>query len=260
VAFARSPFTLAQSAWDLAQLSEGNFLLGLGSQVKAHVTRRFSMPWDRPVGQMREMVGALRAIWDAFQTGGPLRFEGHHYRHTLLTPNFNPGPGRYPEIPIGLAAVGPQMTSLAGEVADAVIFHPFTHPDFLRSCSLPLLLRGLERANRERKNLSIVGTVFAFVEDEHTQRRESAVRDKIGFYGSTPAYREVLETLGRGELGAELHALSRRGDWAGMGERIDDRLLNAFRLRARSREQLFQAVRERYDGLYDRVVLTVPGE
>lgn len=259
IALARSPFTLAQSAWDLAQLSQGKFVLGLGSQVKAHVTRRFSMPWDRPVGRMREMVMALRAIWSAFQTGQPLCFEGEHYRHTLLTPNFSPGPGDFPHIPIGLAAVGPQMTALAGEVADHVLLHPFTHPGYVRAATLEALETGLARAGRSRQDLSVVGSLFGYVEDERSGRLEAAVRDKIAFYGSTPAYRPVLESLGRHGLADRLHELSRRGGWQEMGQQIDAELLDCFRLRAASRPELFSRVRERFGGLYDRVILTLPG-
>jgi probable F420-dependent oxidoreductase len=259
VALARSPFTLAQSAWDLAQLSGGKFILGLGSQIKAHITKRFSMPWDKPVGQMREMVAALRAIWEAFQTGQPLQFEGQHYRHTLLTPNFSPGPSEH-VIPIGLAAVGPQMTVLAGEIADFALLHPFNHPEFVKTHTLPALRRGLERGGRARQALGVVGTVFAFVEDEDTARRDSVVRHKIGFYGSTPAYHGVLEALGRIGLGEKLHALSRQGAWSEMGKLVDDELLDTFRVRAGTREELFEKVRQRFSGLYDRVILTVPGE
>lgn len=260
VALARSPFTLAQSAWDLAQLTEGNFVLGLGSQVKAHITRRFSMPWDKPVCQMREMVDALRAIWHSFASGDRLAFQGNYYKHTLLTPNFSPGPGVSRTIPIGLAAVGPQMTALAGEIADYALLHPFSAPQYLRAVSLPALERGLLKSGRQRDALTVVGSVFAFVEDEDAEIRERVVRDKIGFYGSTPAYHEVLRALGRPELGEVLHGLSRQGDWMGMGPLIDDELMDAFRLRAATREELFQKARERFHGLYDRLILTVPGE
>lgn len=260
VALARSPFTLAQSAWDLAQLSEGNFVLGLGSQVKAHITRRFSMPWDKPVAQMREMVAALRTLWSAFASGETLAFEGRYYRLSLLTPNFSPGPGRHPRIPIGLAAVGPQMTHLAGEVADYALLHPFCAPEYLRRVSLPALDHGLARGGRAREALTVVGTAFAFVEDDLAERREAAVRDKIGFYASTPAYHGVLRSLGRPELGETLHALSRQGQWKAMGQHIDEDLMDAFRLRAATREELFAKARERFHGLYDRLILTVPGE
>ena len=260
VALARSPFTLAQSAWDLAQLSHGHFMLGLGSQVKAHVTRRFSMPWTQPVAQMREMVEALRAIWHSFQTGEPLKFRGDFYQHTLLTPNFSPGPGSHPNIPIGLAAVGPQMTALAGEVADFLILHPFTHPGFIDSDTLPALRKGCHKAGRAREDIRIVGTLFGFLEDQEGPRREQVIRQKIAFYGSTPAYHGVLAALGRPDLGQTLHELSRQGAWTQMAERIDDSLLEKFCVRGSDQADLFARVRERFAGLYDRVVLTVPGE
>jgi len=258
VALARSPYTIAQSAWDLAILSKGNFRLGLGSQVKAHIERRFSMTWDKPVRQMREMVEAVRAIWHTFQTGDRLSYEGKYYRHTLMIPNFNPGPREEGPIPIGLAAVGPLMTRLAGEVADFVILHPFTNVSFLKDTTYPALERGLERGGRERESLEVVGSLFAFPEDEEAERNESIVRNKVAFYGSTPAYRGVLESLGAGSLGEELHRLSKQGEWKKMGTLVDDDLLDAFRVRA-PREKLFDAVRERFADLYDRVILTVPG-
>ncbi len=259
IALARSPFPLAQSAWDLWDLSGGRFILGLGSQVQAHIERRFSMHWDKPVAQMRDMVGALRAIWSAFQSGSRLRYQGPYYQHSLLTPNFRPGPSDYGcDIPIALAAVGPRMTELAGEVADLALLHPFTHPDFLRAVTLPALERG--RLRGSRRAVSVVGSLFAFVEDGEASRREQAVREKIGFYGSTPAYWGVLESLGREGLGQRLHALSREGAWSEMGALIDDDLLEVFRVRASSQEALFAAVRSRFEGLYDRVILTLPGE
>jgi probable F420-dependent oxidoreductase len=260
VALARSPFTLAQSAWDLAQLSGGNFRLGLGSQVKAHITRRFSMPWRQPVEQMREAVGALRAIWRSFQTGEPLAYQGRHYAHTLLTPNFSPGPSPHHDIPVGLAAVGPRMTSLAGEIADFVLLHPFTGVETIAQSTLPALREGCRRAQRSLHQVEVVATLFAFLEDSQAERREQVVRQKVAFYGSTPAYRSTLVSLGRAELAPRLHALSREGAWQAMAELIDDSLLDAFRVRGRDQQELFRKVRERYRGLCQRAILTVPGE
>ena len=259
VATARSPFTLAQSAWDLSLLSSGKFSLGLGSQVKAHVERRFSMPWERPVERMREMVAALRAIWNAFQTGERLCFEGEFFRHTLLTPNFSPGPSPHGLIPIGLAAVGPRMTALAGEVADFVLLHPFTHPVHVRSQTLPQLQKGRERAGRAAL-AEVVGSLFAFPEDDQAERRRETVRQKLAFYGSTPAYRGVWESLGLPELGEQLHRLSRESAWGKMGALIDDGILERFCVTGTDQSDLFENVRERFEGLYDRVILTVPGE
>lgn len=258
VALARNPYLIAQSAWDLQALSGGRFLLGLGSQVKAHITRRFSMPWHKPVRQMREMVEAIKAIWHSFETGERLNYVGEFYQHTLLTPNFNPGPHGFGRIPIGLAAVGPYMTKLAGEVADFVVLHPFTNVDFIRQVSYPALQAGWEKGARSREQLEVVGSLFAFAEGPEADQHESSIREKVAFYGSTPAYRGVLEAVGRGELSDKLHALSKRGAWTDMGQLIDDDLLDHFRIRA-PKERLFDEARKRFDGLYDRVVLTIPG-
>jgi len=255
VALARSPYTLAQSAWDLAILSKGKFRLGLGSQIKAHITRRFSMPWDKPIPQMREFMQALRAIWNSFQTGDRLNFQGRYYRHTLMIPNFNPGPRVEGEIPIGLAAVGPAMARLAGEVADFVILHPFTNPDYIRQVTRPALEEGLEQSGRSR--LEIVGSLFAISEGPRAAAQEAAVRQKVAFYGSTPAYRGVLEALGRGELFETLHNMSKEGRWQEMSDLIDDPLLDEFRVRA-PENALFDLVKQRFGGVYDRVVLTLP--
>lgn len=258
VALARNPYSIAQSAWDLATISGGKFRLGLGSQVKAHITRRFSMPWHKPIGQMREMVEAIRAVWHSFETGERLKYEGKYYQHTLLIPNFNPGPRAHGPIPIGLAAVGPMMTKLAGEVADFVLLHPFTNVDFIKTVTKPALEKGLEKAGRSSDQLEVVGSLFAFIEGPDADTHEKTVRQKVAFYGSTPAYSNVLEAVGREELGPELHRLSKQGEWETMATLIDDQLLDHFRVRA-PREELFARVRERFHGLYDRVVLTVPG-
>lgn len=259
VALARNPYSVAQAAWDLSAISGGRFRLGLGSQVKAHVTRRFSMPWHKPVEQMRDFVGAVRAVWHSFQTGERLRYEGEYYQHTLLIPNFNPGPLEHSKIPLGLAAVGPRMTTLAGEVADFVLLHPFTNVPFVTDVTRPALQKGLELGQRESGELEVVGSLFAFAEDERAEETDLVVRRKVAFYASTPAYREVLESVDRGELFESLHTLSKEGKWEQMTSLIDDALLDLFRVRA-PQEELFDKVRERFAGLYDRVVLTIPGK
>jgi probable F420-dependent oxidoreductase len=258
VALARSPYTIAQSAWDLATISGGKFRLGLGSQVKAHITRRFSMPWHKPVRQMRDMIEAIKAIWTSFETGERLNYQGDYYQHTLLIPNFNPGPRDGSAIPIGLAAVGPLMTELAGEVADFVLLHPFTNVAFVKSVTYPALQSGWERGSRSPDDLEVVGSLFAFPEGPEADRFEATIRKKVAFYGSTPSYVGVLTAIGREELGPQLHALSKTGQWDEMSRLIDDELLNHFRVRA-PKSELFDRVRSRFEGLYDRVVLTVPG-
>ena len=257
VGFARSPMTLAQTAWDLAALSRGKFHLGLGSQVKAHVTRRFSMPWGKPVLQMRELILALRTIWKSFETGEKLDFQGEHYKLSLLTPFFTPERHEFSKIPVGLAAVGPQMTHLAGELADFLVGHTFTNRTYLESVTMPAVLAGLAAGSRERSALTLVGSVFVITGDQQGKlATEQAVRRQIAFYGSTPAYAPVLEAIGFGELAVRLHKLSREGQWEEMGRLIPDEVLHQFSLRAEP-DELVAAVEERFGGLYDRVMLSL---
>ena len=255
VGLARSPMTLAQTAWDLAALTGGKFHLGLGSQVKAHVTRRFSMPWQQPVAQMRELVGAVRAIWAAFDSGEALRFEGEHYRLNLLTPFFTPAPHGTGAIPVGLAAVGPHMTQLAGEVADFVVLHAFTHPAYLQEVTFPALRRGAELAARPFASVQRVGALFVITGDAGQQEAmRQAVRKQLAFYASTPAYGGVLACLGQEKLHQRLHAMSRRGEWEQMAEALPDEVVDQFSLTAPP-HQLEAAVRARFEKHYDRVIL-----
>lgn len=254
VALARSPMTLAQEAWDLAAFSQGRFMLGLGSQVKPHVVRRFSMPWDDPIEQMRDMIGALRAIWDAFQNGTRLKYEGRYYKHTLLTPFFSPGPIDHPRIPILLAGVGPRMTRLAAEVADGYMLHPFTNLRYFEQVTQPALEAGLQSAGRARADFTVVAPVFIITGDDAQQRSlDRKVREQIAFYGSTPAYHEVLTALGMGDLGPELHRLSKAGEWQAMGRLITDDVVDAFAIRA-PLEGLAERILLRWGGHVDRLV------
>lgn len=258
VALSRSPYTLAQTAWDLAEISDGRLWLGLGSQVRAHIVKRFSMTWDKPVTQMREFMLALRAIWHAFQEGGKLKFEGEYYRHTLITPFFNPGPIEHPKIPIGLAAVGEKMTALAAELSDFIVLHPFTNRPYLENVTRPSIEKGLALAGRDRSELTVLGSVFAITgTPEQQEKLDGLVRGYISFYGSTPAYRGVLEALDRQDLAEELHQLSRKRDWEKMSSLIDDDLLDKFAVRAEL-DQLPKVVKERFGPHYDRVMLSVP--
>jgi probable F420-dependent oxidoreductase len=256
VAFARSPMTLAHTAYDLQRYTNGRFVLGLGTQIKAHVERRFSMPWTAPAARMREFIGALRAIWTAWQHGTPLRFQGAHYRHTLMTPMFSPPAHDWGAPPVYLAAVGPLMTRLAGEVADGLLVHGFTTERYLRERTLPALQEGLDLAGRSRGEVAVTlpGLVVSGRTGEEMAKAAAAVKETIAFYGSTPAYRPVLELHGWEGLADELHALSvgRREDkWTAMRDLVDDEVLATFAVVAEP-DDVADRVRERFDGLVDR--------
>ena len=229
VAFARSPMTVAQTAWQLADVSGGRFRLGLGSQVKAHVERRFSMPWGRPVEQMRDFVEALRAIWDSWRAGGRLHHEGPYYRHTLMAPFWVPEPHDH-AIPVWLAAVGPAMLALAGEVCDGVLLHPFATRAYDEDVVLPALQKGLAAAGRTLDRFGVSRPLFMVMGDndaELEERRREACR-QIAFYASTRAYQPVLDSVGYGALQPELAALAARGAWDAMADLVDGEVLNHF--------------------------------
>ena len=231
IAFARSPMTLANSAFDLAAYSRGRFVLGLGSQVKPHIERRFSMPWSHPAARMRELVLALRAIWAGWQDGTKLDFRGEYYTHTLMTPFFSPEPHEFGPPPVYLAGVGERMTEVAGEVCDGFFFHPFTTDRYLREVTLPALARGRAKAGRHGLDgFTIAGPAFTCTgrDDEELAAAIAGTKDQIAFYASTPAYRPVLELHGWGDLQPELTRLSKEGRWSDMGAAIDDELLHAF--------------------------------
>ena len=232
VAFPRSPMHVAQVGHDLQRFSRGRFILGLGSQVKAHIENRFSTPWSRPAERMREFVLALQAIWRCWNEGESLRFEGEFYRHTLMTPFFHPGPTGYGPPPIYLAVVGPKMAEVAGEVADGVFVHGFTTEQYLQSHVLPAVERGLARSGRTRADIALARPVMTAVGETDQELEESvtAVRRQIAFYASTPAYKVVLEAHGWGSLQPELNLLSKRGLWDEMGKLISDEILDAFAL------------------------------
>jgi probable F420-dependent oxidoreductase len=256
VAFARSPMTLAHTAYDLQRYTRGRFVLGLGTQIKAHVERRFSMPWSAPAARMREFIGALHAIWNAWQHRTPLRFESEHYRHNLMTPMFSPPAHEWGPPPVYLAAVGPLMTRLAGEVADGLLVHGFTTERYLRERTLPALAEGLEAAGRTRDEVAVTlpGLVVSGRTEEELAAAAAAVKGTIAFYGSTPAYRPVLELHGWEALSDELHALSvsRREDkWTAMRDLVDDEVLATFAVIA-DPEDVGDRVRERFGGVVDR--------
>ena len=259
IAFSRSPMATAQAAWDLQSLSEGRFILGLGTQVRAHVERRFSMPFDRPAARLREYVLALRAIWGSFQADGRLKFEGEFYRHTLMTPFFNSGPIEHPEIPVYIAGVNTKLARLAGELCDGFHVHPFHSPEYLRQTVKPAIAEGAEAAGRSLENVELATSVFVVSgenEKETTGQRESA-RAQISFYASTPTYRTVLEAHGWAEVGERLGLLARDKKWNEMPSLITDEMLEAFVVEAPP-DELGPALEARYEGLTDRVALYVP--
>lgn len=252
VAFARNPMTTAYNAWDLAAASEGRFVLGMGTQVKAHIERRFAMPWSDPVDRMRDYVGALRAIFHCWRTGERLAYEGPYYRHTLMNPVFTP-PRHDHAIPIAVAAVGPRMTELAGEVCDGVILHGMTTVAYLDGTTLPALERGLTASGRRRDDVFVSLPVFMVMGDtdeELAVQRAKAV-DQIAFYASTPAYRPVLDSIGYGDLQPELQALTRANRWSEMGSLIDDTLFDAIAFTG-APEDMPRLVRERLGSRIDR--------
>jgi probable F420-dependent oxidoreductase len=264
VAFARNPMSTAYLANDLQVHSEGRFLLGLGSQVKPHIERRFAMPWSHPARRMREYVQALRAIWVAWETGERLAFRGEFYAHTLMTPFFSPGPNPYGPPAVYLAAVGDQMTRVAGEVCDGLLPHAFTTERYLREHTLPVLEEGLAASGRARSGITIAfsGFVVSGATEEQMAAAARGVREQIAFYGSTPAYRPVLDLHGWGELGVELNRLSRGADparWQRMGELIDDEVLGTFAVVAEP-DRLGPAILARFGGLVDRFTFYAPYE
>ncbi|MGB3409852.1 MAG: TIGR03617 family F420-dependent LLM class oxidoreductase [Microthrixaceae bacterium] len=260
IAFPRSPMHLAHTAWDLAELSGGRFALGLGTQIKAHVERRYGSTWSNPVDRMREWVEAIRAIGNTWQNGEPLDYVGEHTSHTLMTPAFEPGALATGPPPIWLGALGPAMTRLATTVADGMLIHPFTSDRHLQDVTLPRIRDGLEAAGRPRSDLTVVGqAIVACAGDRSSQDDvDTAARWMVAFYGSTPAYAPVLKTEGRESLHPELRALSRGGRWDEMAALIDDDLLDAVVLRGDPAEVAARLV-ARFGDNVDRVALSTPG-
>jgi probable F420-dependent oxidoreductase len=259
VAFARSPMNLAQIAWDLQAASGGRFLLGLGSQIKPHITKRFSMPWSHPAARMREMILAIRAIWASWNDGTKLDFQGDFYTHTLMTPFFNPGPNPHGNAKVFLAGVGELMTEVAGEVCDGFLCHAFTTERYLREVTLPALERGAAKAGRTLADIEISGPAFVVTGTTDEERAASAAgtKQQIAFYGSTPAYRGVLELHGWGALQDDLNRMSKEGKWKEMGELIDDDILSTFAVIAEP-EKLASGLEERYGDIVHRMSFYAP--
>lgn len=262
VAFARNPMTLAATAWDMHNYSDGRFVLGLGSQIKPHIERRFSMPWSQPAKRMREMVSAIHAIWDTWQNDAPLNFQGDFYQHTLMTPFFSPGPLETPAPKVVIAAVGEVMCGVAGEVCDGIFLHGFTTERYIREVTLPAIRAGREKAGRSMDDFEVYGLPLTATgtDEESMAAAIKGVRDQIAFYASTPSYRKVLELHGWGELGDEIHTMSRTDDpkkWSKMGDMIDDEVLNTFAVVGEP-DQVATMLTERYGDVMDRLQFYAP--
>jgi probable F420-dependent oxidoreductase len=253
VAFARTPMILANIGHDLNATSKGRFVLGLGSQIRPHITKRFSMPWSSPAARMREFILAMRAIWANWYDGESLEFTGKFYTHTLMTPFFTPTNNDYGAPRVFLAAVGPRMTEVAGEVADGIIIHAFTTEKYLREVTIPAIERGLEKSGRSRDDFEISYPCFVITGRDEKELAEAKVATKrqIAFYGSTPAYKPVLESIGAGDLQGELNTMSKQGRWAEMGTLIDDEMMSAFAV-AGEPDAIAENILSRYGDIVDR--------
>jgi len=259
VAFARSPLDLAQQANDLQLASRGRFVLGVGSQIRPHIEKRYSMPWSQPAERMRELVSAIKAIQGCWQSGDPLAFQGQFYRHTLMTPFFSPGPNPYGPPPVFVAALGPRMTRVAAEVGDGLLIHPFHSGRFVREHADPCVDAGLQTSGRDRSQFTFATTAILCTGTTSAERTvaDTGVRRLLSFYGSTPAYRVVLEVHGWGELQTELNRLSKEGRWEEMAQRIPDEVVAELTIRA-DPDDVGACLRDRYAGLVDRISFSTP--
>jgi alkanesulfonate monooxygenase SsuD/methylene tetrahydromethanopterin reductase-like flavin-dependent oxidoreductase (luciferase family) len=272
VSFARSPATIAYSAWDLAAQSGGRFILGLGTQVKAHIERRFGLPWpDSVTSKLREQIQVIRAFWDTWQNGAPLNFRGEYYKITLMSPFFNPGPlpalhppifdevqsqmgGARGAVPIYIAGVNTGLAKLAGELCDGFHVHPFHTPTYLREIMLPAIAEGAAKTGRARAEVTVAASVFAATNESERE----FCRQQVSFYASTPSYRPVLEKHGWTEMGEKLSALAARGQWGEMPALVSDAMLAEFCTAAASPAELAAALKARYNGIADRLTLYIP--
>lgn len=249
IAFARSPANVAHMAWDLSAASQGRFILGLGTQVKAHIQRRFGMPWpESPVGKLREFVQAVRAFWSAWQGEEKLNYRGEYYKLTLMSPFFNPGPIEHPEIPIYLAGVNPGLCRLTGEVADGFHIHPLHSERYLCDVVQPAIAEGAKRAGRDVSKIKLSTSTFIVT----NAQQDAFVRSQIAFYASTPSYRRVMSHHGWESIAEELSSLARQGEWEAMSDLVDDEMLSTFAV-VEKPDALAGAIKQRYGGLVDRI-------
>jgi probable F420-dependent oxidoreductase len=261
VAFARTPMVVAHSAHDVNSLSKGRFTLGLGSQIKPHITRRFSMPWSHPAPRMKEFIQALHAIWDAWYEEKPLKFEGQFYTHTLTSPMFIPEDKRFGRPRVTLAALGPEMTKVAAEVADGLLCHSFTTERYLREVTIPTIERVLTAHDRPRAKFRLVGMPYIAVSetDEGLEKAIDAVKHTIAFYASTPAYKPILDLHGWGDIQPEMLRLSKLGRWQEMGVLISDDILHTFCVVGNA-ASCAREINRRFNGVYDLMCGYTNGE
>jgi probable F420-dependent oxidoreductase len=254
LAFPRSPMTLAYIAWDLQKMSQGRFILGLGTQIKPHIERRFGIPWSQPTARLREYVLAMRHIWQCWQSDGKLNFRGELYKLTLMAPFFNPGPIERPHIPIFIAGVNEHLCRLAGELCEGFHVHPFHTPKYLAEFILPEIEKGLHKGGRTRRDIELASTVFVIAGDSADERAHSRemIRQQIAFYASTPTYHPVFEMHGWKDTAIELSSMAARGKWAEMPKLVSDEMVGIFAAEG-SYAELPALIRQRYVGLLDRV-------
>ena len=249
VAFARSPYAMAQAAWDLAEVSKGRFHLGVGSQVRAHVERRFSAEFDHPAARLTDYIKRVKAIWDSFQNGSRPDYQGEFFRYTVNNPMFNPGPIEHPDIPVYVAGVNPRMCQVAGEAADGMHVHPMHSVSYLRDVVRPAVEKGAKIAGRTVEDIDFFAPVFVITGENEAERAEAEknIRYQIGFYGSTPSYRALLEHHGYDTLGKELSAATRAGEFDKLATLVPDDLLEACSVTGAPFE-IAPKLRERYAG------------
>lgn len=259
IAFPRSPMVTAQIARDLADYSGGRFILGLGTQVKAHIERRFSTVWDSPVGRLRDYILALRAIWDSWQNNTRLNYRGGYYQHTLMTPFFSPGPGEHPHIPIYIAGVNTGLAQLAGELCEGFHAHPLNSAKYLREVLRPQIAAGAAKSGRDPAACAVAGSAFVITgrNEEFIAQQRAFVINQIAFYGSTPSYKAVLECHGWSDIGEQLSQLAAQQRWAEMPGLVSEEMLHTFAIEA-APDEVGPALRERFGGLLDRVSLYMP--
>lgn len=259
IAFPRSPAVTAMSAWSLQKLSNGRFVLGLGTQVRAHVERRYGLDWSAPAPWMRDYIGAVRAIWDCWQTGAPLGYESEHYNLDLMVPLFDPGPMDHPDIPIHVSGIGPNMCALAGEVADGLRLHPVCTPKFIDECVMPAVLKGAERTGRERDSVEIcmkplVGTA---PDEERLEAVIATVRERVGFYLSTPSYRRTFELHGWGDIAIQASQFSREERWDELAGLVHDDMLHTVAAIG-TFDHIADVLNDRYSGRVERIEFSTP--